>query len=262
MKYFNRLTLIFFITSTFFCHITSADNIIKIAASDFPPYTIVSGENITGIDILLVNKLAQKIGLSIEYVKCPWKRCLKLMEHGGIDMLTGVYKRPEREEYMLFIEPHYTEATDTFYIATNNPLQIEHYDDLKDIFIGLERGIKIFEPFDSDSSLNKHEVNKLEQAIKMTRLGRLDTFVGATIHTDYLLLQKNYQTKFKRAKLVITGPDTYAYFTLSKLSSYQSRIHEFNHTLKSLKQSGEIENILKLFRDGGNLPQYPLKKAP
>ena len=120
------------------CHLSLAGDVIKVAASDFPPYTIVGDESITGIDIILANQLAEKMNMKIKYVQCPWKRCLKLMEHGQIDLLTGVYKRPDREKYMLFMSPHYTEATDTFYIAINNPLQIKHYDDLKNISIGLE----------------------------------------------------------------------------------------------------------------------------
>ncbi len=260
MKYYNHLTLIFFITSIFFCHTTYADNIIKIAASDFPPYTIVSGESITGIDIILANKLTQKLGLSIEYVKCPWKRCLKLMEHGKIDMLTGVYKRPEREAYMLFLTPYYIEATNSFYISSKNSIEIKQYNDLKKLKIGLERGTRAFEPFDSDSSLDKYEVNKLSQAIKMTRLSRLDTFIGATIPTNYLLLKTNNQNNFKRASFTIKSKKTYAYFTLSKKSKYHKKQHEFNKTLKALKTSGEIKNTFRLFSLGGDIPKYPIDK--
>lgn len=240
-------------------HTSIGKDIIKVAASDFPPYTIISGDTITGIDIILANKITQKLNLKIQYVQCPWKRCLKLMEHGQIDLLTGVYKRPERERYLLFIKPHYIEATDSFYIATDNPLQITQYEDLKPISIGIERGSRVFEPFDSDSSLNKHEVKKLTQAITMTLLGRLDTFVGATIPTNYLLLKKNHHGKFKQAKFVITGSDTYAFITISKNSEYSSRVDEFTQILKTIKLEGEVNSTFKLFKVGGDIPLYPLE---
>ena len=241
------------------CQLSVAQDVIKVAASDFPPYTIINGEHITGIDIVLVNTIAKKLNYRIEYLPCPWKRCLKLMKQGKIDLLSGVYKRPEREEYMWFLQPHYVQATNSFYINKYNSLQINQYSDLKNISIGIERGTGVFEPFDSDASLNKHEVNKLSLAIKMTRLGRLDTFVGATIPTDYLLLKKNYHKDFKRAQLTITNEGTQGFITLSKRSRYHSKKNAFNEVLQGLKESGEIKRIIDLFSVGGDIPQYPIK---
>ena len=177
-------------------------------------------------------------------------------------MLTGVYKRPEREAYMLFLTPYYFEATNSFYIRSESSLNIKQYDDLKKLKIGLERGTQAFEPFDSDINLDKYEVNKLSQAMKMTTLARLDTFIGATIPTNYLLLKTNNQNNFKRASFAIKSKKTYAYFTLSKTSKYHTKLDKFNKALKYLETSGEIKKTFKLFSLGGDIPKYPIDTSP
>ncbi len=229
---------------------------IKIGISNLPPYTIVNENYVSGIDIDVAVLMAKKLDLKIKYIICPWKRCLMHMRKGDVDMLPGVIKRPEREEYMHFINPHYVQGKNAFYIHKDNALKIKHYADLKDLKIGIERGSKLFEPFDSDTNLIKYEVTDLLQAIDMTQVKRLDTFVASSIVSDYLLLNHYPVGEFKKSKYQYKGKSALAYFALSRKSRYVKQYAFFDNTMRKIVNTGEIEIILKRFSKKGSIQKY------
>ena len=249
---------LFFISCSLSVSSAYSQTRVKLGVSEFPPYVIFEGNKVSGIDIMLVNILMSKLSLKIEYVRCPWKRCLDLMKQGKIDMLTGVFRRPDREQYLQYITPHYVQAENAFYIPKGSRLKIEEYSDLHHLRIGLERGSQMFEPFDSDQQLTKFEVSKMIQAIRMTKLGRLDTFIGATIPTEYLLLQANLHTEFRRAKFVYIDKGAQGYFVISKKSEFAKDLENFNKVLYEMKNKGTIEEIFKLFSQGGVVPEFSM----
>ena len=103
---------------------------IKVAVEHFPPWSFTK-PTVGGINIEIINKLCKKLNLKIEYIKCPWNRCLHLMENGEADMLSGVLKRPEREKYLHFITPPYkTKSTKAFYLKKKGGVILKKFEDL------------------------------------------------------------------------------------------------------------------------------------
>ena len=78
-----------------------------VAIDDFPPWNITTSEPISGINVDILTELSQRLDLQLSFIKCPWKRCLKMMRSGQVDIIPGLLKRAEREEYMEYINPPY-----------------------------------------------------------------------------------------------------------------------------------------------------------
>jgi polar amino acid transport system substrate-binding protein len=74
------------------------------------------GQDVSGIDVDIVREIARRMKLEIEYVRCPWARCLAMMQSGEADLLSSVWKRPEREACLRFFDtPFLDELPITFY---------------------------------------------------------------------------------------------------------------------------------------------------
>jgi ABC-type amino acid transport substrate-binding protein len=96
-----------------------SSQILRYAIFPAPPYMIGADDDQTaptGIDVEIVQKIARSMDLRLEFVRCAWVRCLELVETGKADILSSVYKKPEREEFLFYLnDPYLTELPIAFY---------------------------------------------------------------------------------------------------------------------------------------------------
>ena len=113
----------------------------------WPPWKLVDPNSWEvdpqGIDNRLIETLLdsynQAFGadLRASYRGYPWKRALDMMEKGDADLISGILRRPEREEYLVFLEPPYkTRSAKVFYVRKGERDRIRDYEDLHDLKIG------------------------------------------------------------------------------------------------------------------------------
>lgn len=220
-------------------------NELSFAVNEWPPWKTTSPFD--GIDIRIAKKIAARLNLLIKFKKCPWKRCLKMIELGNVDMLSSVIKKADREVYALFIEPPYlTEAATRFYILKNSGHQIQKYEDLYKLVIGITRGYRYFRKFDEDRIVKKVEVTNDIQLLKMLAAGRLDAFVSPEISADYLILKKGYSEAFKKTPFKI-NQKIQTYMILSKKSPHAKNLSQFNMTIRQMVEEGIIKEIVNSY---------------
>ncbi len=66
---------------------------------DYPPFDFVEAGNPTGYSIDLLNLIADKLGLSIQYINgYSWAELVSLYNEGSIDLLHSLSQSPEREK--------------------------------------------------------------------------------------------------------------------------------------------------------------------
>ena len=165
-----------------------------------------------------------------------------MMESGQLDVVGLLFKTPEREQYMYYVEPPYRYERIAFYFTGGKGVDVRKYKDLKGLRIGVQIGSQYFEPFDSDTTLNKHAaVVDNVQRVKMLILGRIDTLIGDETQIDDLLKESEFKDKLEKAPYrVRAGND---YFAISKKSAYAKDRFKFGEKLKQLIDSGKVKEI-------------------
>lgn len=219
---------------------------LRIAAHSFPPWIIAEGTApLRGIDVLIVEQLAQELGLKVEILRCPFARCLKMLEDGAVDLMTGLFRSPEREAFLHFVEPGYLrDPPKVFYLRQKQPLAISQYQDLRGLTIGVIRDSAYFEKFDADTELAKLPLVTDTQLIDMLLKGRIDTFIGTESTVDHLLMQQGKSALFRKAKFQWQSP-RYSHLGLSKKSCHAVRLSEFNAAVVKLKQRHFFANLVR-----------------
>jgi polar amino acid transport system substrate-binding protein len=83
--------------------VASAACAVTLRWDDDPPYSmqLADGE-VVGIAIDSVRSVLQSMGCEARLVRLPWARALRELEQGRLDILTGAYRKPEREVYAHF----------------------------------------------------------------------------------------------------------------------------------------------------------------
>jgi polar amino acid transport system substrate-binding protein len=229
-------------------------NVLKVGLDEFPPWNMTTGQAMSGINVEIIEMLAQNMGLALEFSICPWKRCLKLMSAGKIDLLPGVLKKGDREDYMHFIAPAYkTQSNKVFYtlsstsaISDKPAVTINSFGDLYSYSIGVVAGVKYFEAFDKSYQLDKVEVTGNKQLIAMLKRKRIDAFIGTESQIDYQLLKNGGYQGISKANYQYKKP-TAVYLTLSKKSPHYKNAHLFDLQMSKMIEEGKADQIIQGF---------------
>ncbi len=221
---------------------------VIVPVSDYPPWRIVNNSNdISGVNVDITNALLQKMGLEATYVIRPWKRAQRMMMKGTADLMSGLLKHEDREQYMVFLDPPYkTYSSKAFYVLKDRSTIITSYEDLYKYRIGVTLGTKFFPKFDHDNNLKKDMGKDATNNFKKLEVGRIDTLILTETVGDYLRYKLGYQDKVEKADYVYNKPLA-VYFAVSKRSPLAQRVPELNAVLKKMLKTGEIQDIIDRF---------------
>lgn len=218
---------------------------LKVPVNAFPPWIIVDKKGIHGIDIDILNAVGARMGLRFTYVECPWLRCLRLMEGGAGDLMSGLFRSPDREKYLAYIDPpYYQDPPKVFYTLADRPKAIHKYDDLKGLSIGVVAGTLYFPRFDNDTQLEKQVFHEEPQLVRLLGAGRIDTFISTEVEADILIEKAGLSGRFNKSVLE-DAESGESYFALSRLSKHQDLAPALSETIRQLKASGELVRIIQ-----------------
>lgn len=219
-----------------------------IGTDPWPPFTIMDEGEYRGIDVDIANELQRRLpDISFRFQRIPWVRALRYMEQGKIDAITGLAKTDERSEYIQYTSPpYYSECSSVFYVRKESGIQISSYEDLYRYKVGYVLNSAYFERFDKDDKLRKHSVSDEDQLLDMLIHGRIDTIIGTNCQIQYHIKIKGALDQVEEANW---GPKNNVdlYFGLSKRSAIVAEQHRLNAAIKSLKDEGVIEKIVKQY---------------
>ena len=242
----NRLFLIIFVLVCLAETVTAADQGRVMVTS-------VAESMGTSPDALILEAVAQALSLKIRFRNSSFQRRLVMLEHGDVDLVCGLLKSTDREQYIHFVLPPYKTRADTIFIVPKGKAgRITSYEDLKGLKIGTTRGAKYFHQFDQDQTLIKEE-NLTDSNIRKLLLGRLDTAIQgessslAMLHLMGLADQVEFaRFRFSQAKNV--------YFGISKRSWMMADLNRIESTIKRMILSGQIKTSITDYYLNQGLP--------
>jgi polar amino acid transport system substrate-binding protein len=226
-----------------------------VPVDPWPPWKFVNTETWQvekdGVDVQFITTLISTYNksfgenITIDYRGYPWKRCLEMMRSGKADLISGVFKRPEREAYMVFIEPPYkTQSVKAFYIRKDDKISIRKYEDLYQLKIGAQAGVKYFERFDDDPNIQKQEAGNDLSNFRKLELGRIDAVISTETQADYLIASQGFKDKFKKATYKYTA-NLPVYFAISKKSAYAKKAAQFSEIVQQLVDAKAFDTIVE-----------------
>ena len=226
------------------------DNIYIADFETWAPFRIADSSSTSGfkgLDIEILNELSERLKIKIQVRRSPWARSLENIKTGESDIITGVAHTDERAEFIHYIEPSYYYVTPVFYVQKGKGNLIKNYNDLYSYSIGYSIKSAYFEPFNSDTKLNKVEISTEAQLIRMLVLGRVDVIIGTNPNLAYDLLQARESSKVE--PVLYTPPKTTKlYIGVSKKSKLITRRKEIEKVLKDMIKSNRIKKIMANYR--------------
>jgi len=176
-----------------------AHSVIRVHnETNWPPFNFSLDGEARGYSIDFMNLIAEKTGLTIEYVTGPsWNEFLGMMKDGSLDVMLNIVKTPERQQYLLYTPPY-----------ADNPNAIvskkdKLYDNIEALFgktVAIPRG------FFTEEVLSKNypqikllPVEDMLETLKAVTFGRADAALGELAVFNHLL------SEHMMSNLVISG---------------------------------------------------------
>lgn len=235
---------------------------IVLATHIEPPLIYFNGDTLTGPNIEVARLLAKRFDLNIEFLYCPFARCLNLLENGSADFIVGIHKRNERKEYLSYLNQPYSSRTTAlrFYLRKNSEHDIQYYEDLKTLNIGVLRGAAYFERFDNETSLKKTEVTTHQQLLEMLVKERFDTFLGREVSFRSYVSEEFFEKEIKLSSYIVNKKAD-SYIAISNKSSFLPLKDSFSQYLNEAISNGEIVKIMQKHLDPDQLLQITAASA-
>ncbi|SFL99608.1 substrate-binding periplasmic protein [Marinobacter zhejiangensis] len=171
-----------------------AGETVRVGINHAPPYRVVDGDQISGFYVEVFEAIAHRMDWEVQYVEAPFRRILRLMESGEVDVMLGPLRTAERERYMEYLVDAFPpERRLFFYQRPEN--EILSYHDLRQKRIGVLRGSHYFPAFDDDTGLIKEAGIRYENLVRMLDRDYVDVVIAPELVGLYTLRQENVEAQ-------------------------------------------------------------------
>ncbi|NVK23618.1 MAG: transporter substrate-binding domain-containing protein [Gammaproteobacteria bacterium] len=227
---------------------------LTLGYDSWEPYQYLDvGNEVRGLDIDLMLMVTKRMSCKVDFKQGAWIDLLALMKNGEIDVLLGASKTERREQFALFSEPYRTEQF-TLYVKKDDKQahQLKTFSD----FIANGKKLGVMDDYYygdevsqlQDSNENGQFVSAIIGEMNIARLldDNIDAFIEDSIVGASMIRRKGLSTLIVPHNLSITSSDVYVMF--SKKSVSPEIVKRFNLGLKGVKQSGEYDALLKMYK--------------
>jgi polar amino acid transport system substrate-binding protein len=219
--------------------------------NNFKPYEYLGNNNQpTGIDLDIARNIAHDLGCTIEFKNLAWKRLVRGIEYGTIDILGSATKNIEREKWAYFSDA-YTQEKMVLFVRKGESRQypLNSINDITKlpIKIGIINGAYLGPEFDQLANA-KLVVKKIErvnlsiQNVNKLLRNRIDGYI-ANLYTDRLFqYEQQVLEKIEVHPLQVHSTDLH--FMFSKKNISEQFLKQFNQSLSKIKSNGIYQVIV------------------
>jgi polar amino acid transport system substrate-binding protein len=237
--------IVFILLMPFFCVNAQTTNITCYSAI-YAPYSYLNKGKPVGIDIDLINKIAERTNVSVSFEIIPWVRLKQSMLAGDIECAAAFLPSSEYENTMSYMKTPITTGEYSLFIEDKNKNNFHGLKDFYGFTIAINRGFKIPDSLNTAISKNlikKYEVGNDRQSLEMLSKSRVKG----------VLKDKNvglFNLKKYNIKNVTLIPEaltsTPVYLVLSKSLEENGLLEKFEKALIALKKEGTHQHIINM----------------
>jgi len=194
-------------------NIQDANKVVVGTSADYPPYEYIDETgNLTGFDIELMEEIANRMDVTLEWQDMPFDSLIAAVQEDKIDMSISCFNySEERDQLVDFSDPYYTSqdafiVTDEFTGAFNEP------EDAANFKVGVQSGTVQDEWLTAElvdaglmSEANLSRYERVDQAALDLEVGRIDILMADDVPAQAIVSQYD-GLKIIYQGMLYTGP--------------------------------------------------------
>ena len=255
------LFFFFFLSPAFGQDLTlhpSTGSTLCVRWNEDPPYSMTnSNGRIVGIYVDLIQENLRLMGYKVILRKMPFARGLEFLKSGELDILPGVFIKPERKFYALFSEPGFSSRNVLFVSkSAHQKWNFQRLSDLKGsgFRLGVQIGVSYGNDFDvllkdNEFSRQLFPVSERIQLWRMAALGRIDGLIADELTGKFELSQLGMSEQILMSMVIVSEPeDEPVGVAFSKKTVSPGFVDLYNKTQQKMIADGTTQRILKKYR--------------
>ena len=217
---------------------------ITVGANHAPPYRILEGGERTGLYVEIFEEIAERLGWEVHYREAPFRRVLRMVQQGEVDVMLGPLETEERSELIEFVAPAFPPERRLFFYL-NKEHRIERYADLYGRAIGVLEGASYFPRFDDDEDLLKEPAPRYENLMLMLQKGRVDVVIAPELVGLYAVEKLGLDVEVSPFFV----PGERSYIAVAKNSPVIQYADDIRAALKLIEMEGIHEDLVLKYLD-------------
>ncbi|MEC7816746.1 MAG: transporter substrate-binding domain-containing protein [Pseudomonadota bacterium] len=212
---------------------------VTVGANHAPPYRILEDGKATGLYIDIFEEVADRLGWQVHYREAPFRRVLRMVQQGQVDIMLGPLETEDRTRMMEFVAPAFPPERRLFFYMDEQH-RIERYSDLYGRAIGVLEGASYFSRFDNDPELLKESAPRYENLMLMMQKGRVDVVIAPELVGLYTVQKLNMDVSVSPFFV----PGERSYIAVSRNSPAIRYADDIRAALKLIEMEGIHEDLV------------------
>lgn len=190
-----------------------------------------------GIWLDIARELEEASGLAQQKSLAPYARVMESLALGDAD-ISYLIQSQDRDDEVVHAGHLFNFGS---VVQARKGIELQNFDDLKGLRIGVLQGIRLSPEFDQHLGLHKVPVRNYETQLNMLAAGRLDAISGNSLSLAYLQEQMQVEEYLGDRLVLQVTPVTVQF---SKHSEQLHQVARIKKAVEQLNQEGRIEAIL------------------
>lgn len=227
---------------------------LRIVSDDWAPYIYQENGQPRGMHYEISNEIFKRMGLDVQWIFLPWKRCLAMAEQGLADGVMGVFKLPEREAYLIYPQEPLSQVEFVLFQSRARPHTVTRLEDLAGLTVGTSPGYNYSPAFNTAESFKRESGPSHTSNFGKLALGRIDLLITDRHVGHYLLQHLGLERQIEALPLVIHSQPQY--LGLTRKPGREQIAQTFADELRRFKFEPAYRAIIARYEEANmNFPQ-------
>lgn len=205
-----------------------------------PPFSFKNKDGeLTGINIDIMEKIADYNGLDFEYIPMGMQDAEKALKDGSIDAIVGSTYSTEKDNQFDFTQSYFT-MSQSIIIPNAKQNDIHTLTDLRNSHVVLDNNTPVISTFLNMRNTNLTTVSNQYSGILTLLNKRADVFIGNKWTADYYLKKFRQENHYIILDEVIEPAD----YTIAVKKGNQTLLFMMDNTLTELKANRNLNEII------------------
>ncbi|MGG1397411.1 transporter substrate-binding domain-containing protein [Bacillus salipaludis] len=213
----------------------------KIAGEwDLPPFSYKDQQgSLTGINIELMEKIADANGLTFEYIPMEMHEAEQALREGKVDAIAGVTYTTEKDKVFDFSQSYFT-MSDSLIIPKASKDKIKSIEDLRNRHIVLQDHTPVLSTLLNLRNTNLTLVSNEYSGLLTLLNGRAEVFIGNEFTASFFLKELGQEDNYLILDEVMNPAD----YAIAVKEGNKDLLSIINQTLTKLKAKGEVSKLI------------------
>jgi len=223
--------------------------LVMVTSADYPPYefrnTATGNNEIIGFDVDIAKYITKELGYQLEIRDTDFSGIIPALQSKRADFaMAGMTPTAERKKNVDFSNIYY-QAKNT--IVTKKGSNLKTPADLADKTVGVQLGSTQEKAAQKFKDVKLQQLNRTSEIIQEVKAGRVDgAIIENTIATGFIANNPDLEFNTISSNTEEAG-------SAIAFPQGSARVDDFNRVLAQMKQSGEIDRLVKKwFENKGN----------